>query len=264
MRAVTWNVNSLRSRIGHVTAWIDRHEPDVVLLQETKCSDEVFDESLRPRFVERGFETAHHGRDHRNGVLVASRVGLHDVRYGFDGSAAEPFDETRLVIATCGDVRFASVYVPNGRKAYTEHWHHKVAWLRRLRNEVAPALLGRPAMIAGDVNVQRDDHDVYDPRQWRKRNHATPEERAELAGLLGDGWRDVLREHQPGPGVYTWWNHAAGQFERNRGMRIDLALCSLPLAAAVTDAWVDVIERAEPKSSDHAPVVVDVDLGLLA
>ena len=258
MRVATWNVNSIRARIDAVERWLAEHCPDVALLQETKCSDATFDTpELRGRLTALGYEIVHHGRDHYNGVAVLSRVGLDDVTVGFaevDDDDPPAFGEARLVSATCGDVRMHCVYVPNGRKAYTSHWETKVAWLGRLRDEVDVSV---PTILAGDVNVQRADIDVYDPRRWRNRNHATPEERAALAALIDLGLRDVLREHHPDPGLFTWWNHAAEQFTRNRGMRIDLVLCTDELADRVDDAWVDTVERGRPTSSDHAPVVVD-------
>lgn len=254
MRLVTWNVNSIRARIDAVVSWLDRHAPDVVCLQETKCSDATFGE-VAGAFASRGHEVVHHGRDHDNGVAIASRVGLDRVRIGFDDPPDERFDEARLVRAVCAGIDVSCVYVPNGRRAHDPHWHFKLAWLAALRAELD---VGRPSIVAGDVNVQRSDVDVYDPRRCRNRNHATPEERAELAALLDLGLVDVVRERHPGPGVYTWWNHAAGQFERNRGMRIDLVLCSHDVAGRVADAWIDTDERGRPRSSDHAPVVVDL------
>lgn len=256
VRLVTWNVNSIRARIDAVADWLARHGPDVVLLQETKCDDETFaTPAIGGRFAALGYDTVHHGVDHYNGVAIASRVGLDDVTVGFSDRADGVFGEARLIAATCRGVRVHNTYVPNGRKAYTEHWEAKVDWLRHLGTVVD---VGVPTVVAGDMNVQRADIDVYDPRRWRNRNHATPEERAALAGLIDLGLVDVVREHLPDAGVYTWWNHAADQFERNRGMRIDLVLATAPVADRVRGAWIDLAERRRPRSSDHAPVVVDM------
>ncbi len=256
MRLATWNVNSIRARIDDVAAWVEHHEPDILLLQETKCSDAVFDAlPLRDRLSERGYTVAHHGTNHHNGVATASRVGLDDVFAGFPDRVEGSFAEPRLLTATCNGLRVHNVYVPNGRKAYTPHWEAKLAWLHHLRSVVH---VDQPTVVAGDFNVQRADVDVYDPKRWRNRNHATPEERAALAALLELGLRDVVREAHPGPGVYTWWNHAADQFARNRGMRIDLVLCSHDIADRVAHARIDTIERRRQRCSDHAPVVIDV------
>jgi exodeoxyribonuclease-3 len=256
VRVATWNVNSIRARIDAVVDWIERHEPDVLLLQETKCSDDLFDSpALAGRLRNAGFEIAHHGADHYNGVAILSRVGLEHVARGFTARHDGVFGEPRLIAATCSGVRVHNAYVPNGRRAHTTHWEEKVEWLHQLRSEVDVLV---PTVVAGDFNVQRADIDVYDPRRWRNRNHATPEERAALAALIDHGLRDVVRDHHAEPGVYTWWNHAAEQFARNRGMRIDLVLCTADLAGQVERAWVDTTERGRSGSSDHAPVVIDI------
>ena len=263
MRVVTWNVNSIRVRLADVLAWLRRHQPDVVLLQETKCTDATFDEVARPDLEHLGYDVAHWGVDHYNGVAIASRVGLADVERGFPDEPPPPFDEPRLLTATCAGVRVRSVYVPNGRKRADPHWYFKLAWLGRLRDVAATDVAsGIPTIVGGDVNVQRADIDVYDPARWRNRNHATPEERAAIAAVVDVGLRDVVRERYPDPGVYTWWSYRPGQLATNRGMRIDLLLCTGDLADRVTDVRIDRDERARPVTSDHAPVIVDLDLDL--
>ena len=257
MRLATWNVNSIRARIDAVASWIERREPDVLLLQETKCTDAVFDTpEIGGRLADLGLEYAHHGTNHYNGVATLSRIGLDDTVFGFGDRTDGAFGEARLLTTTCAGIRVHNVYVPNGRKAYTSHWEAKVAWIHHLGTVIDQAA---PTIVAGDMNVQRADIDVYDPSRWRNRNHATPEERAALAALIDLGLRDVVRDRHPEPGVYTWWNHAAEQFTRNRGMRIDLVLASDPVARRVGDAWIDTDERSRPRSSDHAPVIVDLE-----
>jgi exodeoxyribonuclease-3 len=255
MRVVTWNVNSLRARIGNVTDWLDRHQPDVVLLQETKCSETQF-EPLLGGLVERGYRAAHHGVDHRNGVAIASRCGLDDVVRGFRGANRQPYDEPRLITATCGGIRFHSVYAPNGRALDDTHYLFKLVWLERLRSQLDP---GQPMVCGGDLNVAPTDADIYDPARWRRRTHASPPERAAIGALCDLGLRDVTREHLPDPGVYTWWSYRPGQFAANRGLRIDLALCNDPVAGRVRSVWVDTAERATERPSDHAPLVLDLD-----
>lgn len=255
----TWNVNSVRVRHADLLAWIREHDPDVLLLQETKCTDAAFDALVRPDLEHLGYEAAHWGVDHYNGIAIVSRVGLDDVRRGFPDDPAPPFDEPRLVRATCGGVRVWSVYVPNGRAREDPHWYFKLDWLHRLRDAVGhDVAAGVPTIVGGDVNVQRADIDVYDPRRWRNRNHATPEERAAIAAVLDVGLRDVMREHHPDPGVYTWWSYRPGQFAANRGMRIDLLLCSDDVAERVANVWIDRDVRGLPVTSDHAPVVADL------
>ena len=242
--------------MDQVLEWADHHDADVLLLQETRCAEVDFPHD---RFTGAGFEVAHHGVDHRNGVAIASRLGLTDVREGFSGPQRPPFDEPRLVAATCGGLRLWSVYVPNGRELDDPHYLVKLVWLERLRAELAAGIEpGLPALVAGDFNVAPTDLDIYMPSRWKRRTHASPPEREALAALVDQGLRDVTREHRPGPGVYTWWNYRTDALAKDQGLRIDLALCSDPLADRVTDVWIDREARAAERPSDHAPLVIDV------
>ncbi len=257
MKVVSWNVNSIRSRTARLIDWIERHDPDVLLLQETKTGDDSF---VAGPLAEVGYEVAHNGVDHWNGVAIASRLGLVDVQMGFPGINRPPFDEARLVSATCGGVRFHSAYVPNGRTLADAHYPYKLVWLERLRSSVDTAV---PTFLGGDMNVAPADIDIYDPKRWRNKTHASPAERAAIVALLDAGFRDVTREHLDGEGVFTWWSYRPGQAEQNRGLRIDLALLTDELASRVEAVSIDTEERLRgehlgQKPSDHAPLVVEL------
>ena len=253
MRLATWNVNSIRARHDRVMAWLVKSDVDVVLLQETKCTDE----HLRVAdYASLGYETAHFGVDHWNGVAILSRVGLEDVRRGFPGTNRAPFDEARVISAMCGGLRVWSVYVPNGRELDDPHYLFKLVWLERLRAALDP---NEPTIVAGDFNVAPTDADIYDPSRWKRRTHASPPERSAIAALTDIGLRDVMREHHPEPGVYTWWSYRPNQFAKNQGLRIDLALCSNDVADRVKAVRIDTEERAGEKPSDHAPVIVELE-----
>jgi exodeoxyribonuclease-3 len=257
MRIVSWNVNSIRSRRRAVTDLVERHRPDVLLLQETKCDDDTFPAD---DLTTLGYEVVHHGRDQWNGVAIASRVGLDHVWRGFEDGPAAPFDEPRLVSATCAGVRVHSVYVPNGRSLDDPHYVFKLDWLALLRRQLAADLAaGVPTVVGGDFNVAPADADIYDPARWRHRTHASPPERAAIAALVDLGLCDIVRVHHPGPGLYTWWSYRPGQFERNNGLRIDMFLVSADVATRTVRAWVDVDTRGEARPSDHAPVVLDLE-----
>jgi exodeoxyribonuclease-3 len=255
-RIVTWNVNSIRVRADHVIAWADANDADVLLLQETKCGDGDFPFDA---FAAAGYEVAHHGTNHWNGVAIASRIGLRRVARGFRGPQAEPFDEPRVVAADCGGIRCWSVYVPNGRELWDPHYAFKLVWLERLRHELISAkAAGGMSIVAGDFNVAPTDEDIYMPSRWRKRTHASEPERAGIRSLVDLGLRDVTREHLPGPGVYTWWNYRPGQFEKDHGLRIDLAFCSPTAADSTRAVRIDRAARGSDRPSDHAPLVVDL------
>jgi exodeoxyribonuclease-3 len=262
VRLATWNVNSLRSRIERVEKLLERHDIDVLALQETKARE---DQLPLMGLQALGYDVAVSGTNQWNGVAIISRVGLEDVEEGFPGQPgwgepAEP--ESRALGATCGGVRVWSLYVPNGRKPDDPHYVYKLDWLARLR-AAASGWLGGPTALVGDWNVCPTDEDVFDPAQFATSTHVTPPERAAFQAFLDDGYADVARPFTPGPDVYTYWDYYRQRFERNRGLRIDFVLGSPSLAARVTGAFVDRDERDPAQGSgppsDHAPVVVDLD-----
>jgi exodeoxyribonuclease-3 len=257
VRLATWNVNSLRSRIDRVEAFLQRHDVDVLAVQETKAREEQLP---LMGLTSLGYDVAAVGYDQWNGVAIISRVGLEDVEIGFPGMPTwgEPAGaEARALGATCGGVRVWSLYVPNGRKVDDPHYVYKLEWLARLR-EAAQQMSGDVALV-GDWNIAPTDEDVFDIAQFAKSTHVTPPERAAFAGFLDDGYADVVRPHVHGPDGYTYWDYYRQRFERNRGMRIDFVLGSPSLAERVTGARVDREERAGKGASDHAPVIVDLE-----
>ena len=257
MRIATWNVNSIRSRIDRVEAFLQRHEVDVLAVQETKARE---DQLPLMGLQSLGYDVAAVGYNQWNGVAVISRVGLEEVSVGFPGMPGwgDPVDaEARAIGAVAGGVRIWSLYVPNGRKVDDPHYVYKLDWLARLR-EAAQAWVGEPTALVGDWNIAPQDDDVYDMAAFAKDTHVTPPERAAFRGFLDDGYADLVRPFAPGPGVYTYWDYYRQRFERNRGMRIDFLLGSPSLAERVTGAFIDRDERAGTGASDHAPVVVDL------
>jgi exodeoxyribonuclease-3 len=258
VRLATWNVNSLRSRIDRVERFLERHEVDVLALQETKARE---DQLPLMGLQSLGYELAYSGLNQWNGVAVLSRVGLEDVEVGFPGMPGwgDPVAaEARAVGATCAGVRVWSLYVPNGRKVEDPHYVYKLAWLHRLRDS-AHDWLGDDVALVGDWNIAPHDEDVFDMAAYADSTHVTGPEREAFQAFLDEGWSDVVRPHAPGPGVFTYWDYYRQRFERNRGMRIDFVLGTPSFAARVTHAFIDKDERAGQGASDHAPVVVDLD-----
>ncbi|MFT4010645.1 MAG: exodeoxyribonuclease III [Nocardioidaceae bacterium] len=255
MRIATWNVNSVRSRIDRVEAFLQRHDIDVLALQETKAREDqwpVMGLSVL------GYDVASVGYDQWNGVAIVSRVGIEDVEVGFPGMPDwNDKAEARALGATCGGVRVWSLYVPNGRALDDPHLAYKLDWLAAL-NIAAKKWLTSPTALVGDWNIAPTDDDVFDIAQFAKSTHVTPAERAAFAAFVADGYADVVRPHVPEPDSYTYWDYYRQRFERNRGMRIDFVLGSPPFAERVTGAFIDRDERAGKGASDHAPVVVDL------
>lgn len=270
MRLATWNVNSIRSRVDRVTAWLERQDIDVLAIQETKCRDDQFPFE---RFSELGYEVAHVGMNQWNGVAIASRVGLEDVELafpgqpGFDRAAEEslistPVVESRALGATCGGVRVWSLYVPNGRALDDPHYRYKLDWLAALRGNAEHWLREDPRArlaLVGDWNIAPTDEDVWSPEFFAGKTHVSQPERDAFTAILDTGFTDVMRPFAPGPGVYTYWDYTRLRFPRKEGMRIDFILASPALADTVTDSRVDREERKGKGASDHAPVIAEFD-----
>ena len=269
MRIATWNVNSLKARLEKVTWWLERAQPDVLMMQETKLAD---GQVPLLAFRTAGYEVAHHGEGRWNGVAIASRCGIKDVVTNFgeplgkarteDAGDDEPFAEARMISARCGDVRVVCVYAPNGRTVGSLFYDAKLAWFDRLATWLdESATPTEPLVLGGDMNVAPEDIDVWDPRACHGGTHVSPNERAAFARLGRWGLVDAYRAHHPEPGRYTWWDYRAGMFHKNYGMRIDHLLVSDPLAKRVVAAEIDrEARKGKPIPSDHAPLLIDVDM----
>jgi exodeoxyribonuclease III len=258
MRIATWNVNSLNKRMPRVEEWLGYAQPDVLCLQETKLADANFPSMA---FASLGYEAAHCGQGQWNGVAILSKVGLSDVVAGFSDQTTDEVTEARLLWATCGDVRVASVYVPNGRQVGSEHYEAKLEWFGRLRRGLdAVCDPSEPFVICGDFNVAPEDRDVWDPTKLHGGTHVSPPEREALENLEEWGLTDVFRSLYDDDRLYTYWDYRAGDFHQHRGMRIDLVLATKPLVEAATFALVDRFARKGKGPSDHAPLLVDFDL----
>jgi exodeoxyribonuclease III len=257
VRIATWNVNSLKQRMPRFLPWLDERRLDVVCLQETKLADDALAELLGNALDDRGYEVAAHGEAAWNGVAIVSRAGLKDVVRGLDGAPGFPHPEARAIFATCGGIRVASVYVPNGRQPGSEHYAYKLEWLAALREVVATG--PDDTIVAGDMNIAPTDDDVFDPDAYVGQTHVTPPEREALAQLQALGLHDVVRDRWPGERVFSYWDYRAGMFHQDLGMRIDLILAGEPVAERVKAAWIDRHARKGSGPSDHAPVIVDLD-----
>ncbi|MCW3029579.1 MAG: Exodeoxyribonuclease [Solirubrobacterales bacterium] len=257
MRVATWNVNSVKQRLARLLPWLDERQPDVVCLQETKLTDDAFEQLLGAELSSRGYALALNGEAQWNGVAILSRVGLEDVAVGLADAPGFPAPEARAVSATCGGIRVHSVYVPNGRTPDSEHYHYKLAWLAALQRVLSAGPAAKA--VCGDMNIAPADVDVFDPAAYVGQTHVTRPERAALASLQSLGLHDVVRDRWPTERVFTYWDYRAGMFHQDLGMRIDLVLATAEVADRVQAAWVDRQARKGTRPSDHAPVIVDLD-----
>jgi exodeoxyribonuclease-3 len=250
VRIATWNVNSIGARLPRMLEWLEQASPDVVALQETKCTDAAFPYLPLQAL---GYEAAHAGDGRWNGVAVLSRIGLGDVSLVHEGHP-----EPRLASAQCGPLHVTSVYVPNGRSLDDPHYAYKLQWLADLRDRLDRYSDQTPLVVMGDYNVALTDRDVWDISRFDGSTHVTPAERSAVQALLDWGLVDVVPRPGKGDVPFTYWDYRAGMMHKNLGMRIDYVLATP--AVPVRDAYVDREARKGKGASDHAPVVVDVDL----
>jgi exodeoxyribonuclease-3 len=261
VRLAPWNVNSARARHFRFVDWLDRAAPDVACLQETKMGDDEFDALYADDLFRRGYAVAHFGQGRWNGVALISRVGLDDVVTGLPDAAGPLAGEARAIGAICGDMRVWSLYVPNGRSLDDPMYAAKLTWLGGLRQVLAEELAGgHPVVVAGDFNIAPADVDVWDPAAFVGSTHVTAEERQILGQLESDGLYDLVRSRWPNEVAYSYWDYRAGMFHKNFGMRIDLVLGTAALRDRLAAAYVDRQARKGKDPSDHAPVIVDLDV----
>lgn len=256
MRIATWNVNSIRQRLDQLTGWLARAAPDVVCVQETKVEDDRYPEEP---IADTGYKSVFFGQKTYNGVAILARHGLaiEDVQKNLDDDADDA--QRRLIAATIEGVRIINVYVPNGQAVGTPAFAFKLDWLERLRAEIAAKYSPADSvLLCGDFNVAPEPIDVHDPKRWEGKVLFHPDERAALKRLMDWGLVDGFRKHHADPKMFSWWDYRMGAYKRNWGLRIDLALLSLPLAAQTKDVWIDKAPRELERPSDHAPVVVEL------
>jgi exodeoxyribonuclease-3 len=273
MRLATWNVNSIRARVDRIVDFAVREHIDVLAMQEIKCKTEQFPFD---RFEEAGYHVEAHGFSQWNGVAIASREPLTDVRTAFpgmpgfekghpstgSGQAPDAPQEARAIGATVGGVEVWSLYVPNGRSLGDPHYFYKLDWLSALSQYTSESLAANPDLalaLVGDFNIAPTDADNGDPVVVPGfSTHVSPPEREAFAALEAAGLQDVVRPLIPTG--YTYWDYKRLKFPRNEGMRIDFILGSHAIADAVTGATIHRNERKGELPSDHVPVVVDLDL----
>jgi exodeoxyribonuclease-3 len=250
MQLVAWNINSIRAREERLLAWLKLHDPDVVCLQELKCTAEQFPyEAIEAA----GYHAAVHGQKTYNGVAILSKTPIEDVAVGFEDGGDESM--SRVIGGTVGGTRIVSVYVVNGKSIDSDKYELKLEWLGRLHDFVQRQDRTQPFAICGDYNIVPDERDVAKKEAWDGGVLFNEDLSARFQALLDLGLVDTFRTHHQDGGVYSWWDYRMLGFPKNNGLRIDHILATPALAETSVDAYVDRDERKGSKPSDHAPVV---------
>jgi exodeoxyribonuclease-3 len=248
VKIVSWNINSLRKRLGRLFAWLEATKPDIVCLQETKCADEQFP-ALALQGV--GYHSAYHGEKSYNGVAILAKSEPLNVQPSLCDEVVDP--QARVIAVTIGRLRVFSIYAPNGQAIGSPAYDYKLRWYQRLRDCIVKEK-SVDVVVCGDFNVAPEDIDVYDPDLWRGAIMCSENERRAFRGLCETGLKDTLRLHHKEGGLFSWWDYQMRAFDKNRGLRIDAVLASEPPAKKCIAAGIDRDMRKGKEPSDHAPV----------
>ncbi|MCU6454798.1 exodeoxyribonuclease III [Sphingomonas sp. A2-49] len=253
MKLVTYNVNGIKARLPRLIEYLTEAQPDIVCLQEIKCSDDTFPAA---DIEAAGYGVVWHGQKGFNGVAVLARGRTPVERQrGLDGEAED--EHSRYLECDVDGLVVASIYLPNGNPQPGPKFDYKLRWMERLARR-AQALLADevPTVLMGDYNVIPNDDDTFSVAAMADDALMQPESRAAYRRLLAQGWTDALRTRRPGGGVWTFWDYQAGAWQRDAGFRIDHLLLSPQAADRLVDAGVDKDYRGREKASDHAPTWV--------
>ncbi|MCP9927812.1 exodeoxyribonuclease III [Cyanobium sp. CH-040] len=260
MRIGSWNVNSVRTRLAQVLAWLEQERPEVLCLQETKVEDARFPAEA---FEALGYACAISGQKSYNGVAILSRLPLEDVQIGFsallggDAEAERLGEQKRVISAWIDGIRVLNLYVPNGSAVGSDKYAYKLEWLACLRRYLeAQEQQGEPLCMLGDFNIGPEDRDLPDPVRFTGGIMASEPERRALRELLGERLQDAFRMFEPGSGHWSWWDYRSGAWDRDQGWRIDHIYLCEELLACATGCVIHRDTRGQTQPSDHAPVVV--------
>jgi exodeoxyribonuclease-3 len=255
VKIATYNVNGVNGRLPVLLRWLKEEQPDIVVLQELKAPQDKFPEvAIR----DLGYDVIWHGQPRWNGVAMLSRVGqIHETRRGLPGDP-DP-SQSRYIEAAVNGVLVAGLYLPNGNPRPGAKFEYKLAWFEKLIVHASELIgSGAPVVLLGDFNVMPTERDVYKPERWVDDALFAPEVRAAFSRLLEQGWTDALRTMHPDETIYTFFDYFRNAYARNAGLRIDHLLLSPKLAKRLVDAQVDHHVRGWEKTSDHAPVWIEV------
>ena len=256
VKVATWNVNSIKARLGHVLDWLETAKPDLLCLQEIKCPATDFPTL---ELTSAGYHAEILGQRAYNGVAILSREPARDVLRGLPGGDGD--EQARYLEATVAGVRVAAIYLPNGNPVGTDKYDYKLAWMARLARHARTLIDSEQVcVLAGDFNVVPTDDDVYDPVAWRDDALCRPETRAQFRRLLHMGFIDAFRVLHAEPHRYSFWDYQQGRWLRDQGLRIDHLLLSPQAADRLVAVDIDREPRGCDKASDHTPVWCELAL----
>jgi exodeoxyribonuclease-3 len=255
LKVATYNVNGVNGRLSVLLRWLKEAQPDIACLQELKSPQDKFPIA---EIRKAGYGAIWNGQKSWNGVaILAKGDDPVETRRGLPGAPDDP--HSRYIEAAVSGIVIGCLYLPNGNPAPGPKFDYKLEWFDRLKKYAKKLLAsGAPVILAGDYNVMPTDLDVYKPERWLNDALFRPEVKTAYAELLKQGWTDALRKMHPGERIYTFWDYFRNAYARNAGLRIDHFLLSPAIAKRLKSAGVDKDVRSWEKTSDHAPVWIEL------
>ncbi len=255
MKIATFNANSIRSRLGIITDWLEENKPDVLCVQETKAQDKDFPLA---DINAKGYEAVFKGQKSYNGVATLSRLPIESLESGLDD---EPFDKPRLLNTKIAGINIINTYIPQGADPDSEKFTYKLQWFERLKKYFEKRFKPDDKVIwLGDMNVAPEDIDVHNPERLLGHVCFRPEVWEAFADVKSFGFIDILRKYYPQEQIFTFWDYRGGSFANNRGWRIDHILATKPVADKSLGCEVDKKPREKQKPSDHTFFVAEFDI----
>jgi exodeoxyribonuclease III len=256
MKIATYNVNGVNGRLPVLLQWLGEAQPDIVCLQELKAPQEKFpvDEINKA-----GYDAVWHGQKQWNGVAILTKAGMEvkEVGRALPGDAEDV--QSRYLECMIEGILICCLYLPNGNPAPGPKFDYKLKWFQRLTDRAQELLnFNIPVILLGDFNVMPTELDVYKPERWVDDALFRPETRAAFHKLVAQGWTDAIRHLYPNETIYTFWDYFRNAYGRDAGLRIDHFLLSPQLVDKLKDAKVDKYVRGWEKTSDHAPVWIEL------
>ena len=262
LKIASWNINSINSRLEHLLDFLKAQNPDILLLQETKC---LADKFPYISIEDCGYNIKVFGQKSYNGVAILSKYPMEDVVIGLPGISHKYQEDARyieaLIMLNNESFKIASVYVPNGSEIGSEKFLYKLEFLETLSQHLNQMkMIYDNIIIGGDLNAP-ENIDVYNPEYLNGKIGFHIEERAALRNIINQGFLDTFRIKNRDAQEFSWWDYRSGSFAQNKGMRIDHILASPSVCDMLHSAEVYKETRGWTKPSDHAPVICDLKKG---
>jgi exodeoxyribonuclease-3 len=255
MKIATYNVNGVNGRLPVLLRWLNESKPDIVCLQELKAPNEKFPLQA---INDAGYQAKWHGQKSWNGVAILSRVGeIQELRRVLPGDPED--SHSRYIEAIVNNIVIGCLYLPNGNPWPGPKFDYKLKWFKRLTTHAKKLLEQKsPVALIGDFNVMPTEIDVYKPERWINDALFRIEIRDAYKNLVKQGWTDAIRKLYPKEKIYTFWDYFRNAYQRDAGLRIDHFLLSSQLKRKLVNAGVDKHVRGWEKTSDHAPVWIEL------